>query len=185
MVLERLREASKDPRPLLEAVGLYLVSQSQGAFRQQGRGSVSWEGRGTPNRIGVLLDLQAGRVPPARRFQARPAAIDTGRLRQSIAYRVSGNTVTVGSSLPYASEVQRGSTKTITLDTGLRRALSDWLRSLSGSQKTAMRKSFGFLFHTGSLTVTTPPRPFVLLTAQDRQWINDAARRFFLGGYQK
>lgn len=178
MVLERFRNVSS----LAQAVGLYLVGKTQSSFRTQGRGGISWAPRGVPNRIGVLLDLQAGRVPPARRFEARPAAIDTGRLRSSITYRVQGNTVTVGANVAYASDVQRGSTKTITIDRGLRQALAEWLRSLSGARRSAMRQSFGFLFSTGSLSVTVPPRPFLLLTAEDRRMISDLARKFFSSG---
>jgi phage gpG-like protein len=45
-----------------------------------------------------------------------------------------------------------------------------------------MRQSFGFLFSTGSLSVTVPPRPFLLLTAEDRRMISDLARKFFSSG---
>lgn len=177
MALERFKNVGV----LCSAVGLYLTGRAQATFRTQGRGSVAWPARGVPNRIGILLDLQQGRVPPERRFEARPAAIDTGRLRSSIAYRVSGNTVTVGSSLAYASDVQRGSTKTVTIDRNLRSALANWLKSLPAGRKQQMRRSFGFLFTVGSLSVTVPPRPFLILDDEDRRKINELATKFFGG----
>lgn len=177
-----LRRASKDPRPLMDAVGLLMVSRCQAAFREQRRGSVSWPERAVPNRAGILEDLRAGRTPPERRFEPRPAGIDTGRLRSSIAYRVDGTSVTVGSNLPYASDVQRGSSKTIVVDGDLRRSLTAWLRSLPRDRRRAMRRSFGYLFHVGFLTVRTPPRPFVMLTDEDRQAISAMARRYYTGG---
>lgn len=177
MALDRLRNLG----PLANAVGLYMVGKAQGAFREQGRPSNAWPGRAPVNRIGILLDLQQGRKPPERRFESRPAAIDTGRLRQSIAYRVQDNSVVVGSNLPYASDVQRGSSKTIPVD---RRALAAWLRGLSGARKDQMRRAFGPLFASGSLTVKVPPRPFLVVTDEDRRQINDLARKFFAGAFK-
>lgn len=183
MVLERLRAAAKNPKPLLEAVGLYMVGQVQGTFRLQGRpGLGAWTPRSVPNRMGILMDLLEGRTPPARRWDPTPAGVDTGRLKGSIAYRITGNLeVTVGSPLPYASDVQRGATKTVTVDGGLRSALAGWLRGLSGEEKKRGRAAMGFLFHTGSLTVTTPPRPFAGVTDENRRRIREMAGAFFLG----
>ena len=180
-----MREAAKDPAPLLNAVGLYMVGKTQQAFRDQGRGGVSWPGRAGPNRVGILRDLEAGRVPPERRFEPRPAAIDTGRLRASIAYRVQGDTVIVGSNLDYASDVQRGSTVSIQVTGSLRIALAAWLRSLKGDRKRQARAAMGWLFRVGVLTVNVPARPFVMVTDQDRATIRAMAAKYFAGGYLK
>jgi phage gpG-like protein len=180
-----LRAASKDPGPLLESIGLLMAGRTQAAFRDQGRGGNQWPGRGVPNRIGILEDLRAGRTPPERRFEARPAGIDTGRLRSSIAYRVEGNSVVIGSNLSYASDVQRGSPKTIQVQGDLRKALAAWLRSLTGDRRAAMRRAFGYLFHVGALTVKVPARPFVLLTEDDRKKILALARAYYTGGFAK
>lgn len=184
MVLEGLKHATQNPVPLLNAVGLFMVGRTQQAFRDQGR-DARWLPRGVPNRVGILTDLEQGRAPPERRFEDRPAAIDTGRLRASIAYRVAGGTVTVGSNLAYASDVQRGSAKTIRVEGQVRSALAEWLRSLTGDRQKAMRRAFGFLFHAGSLTVNVPPRPYLVVTDADRKTIRDMAARFFSGGYLK
>lgn len=182
ITLAQLRERARDPRPILEAIGLLMVGRTQRAFSDQGRGGVAWLPRAVPNKAGVLEDLRAGKTPPERRWEPRPAGLDTGRLRSSIAYRVAGRTVEVGSNLPYASDVQRGATKTITLDQELRSALAAWLRSLSGGRKRLAHRAFGFLFHTGVLRVTTPPRPFVMVTDQDRRDIRALVARYFRGG---
>lgn len=163
-----------------------MVGKTQQAFRDQGRGGVAWQGRGVPNRVGILRDLEAGRTPPERRFEARPAAIDTGRLRASIAYRVEGeSTVVVGSSLPYASDVQRGSSVSINVTGQLRSALADWLRSLQGERKRVARSAMGWLFRVGVLTTTVPPRPFVMVTDEDRRKIRELTAAYFGGGYLK
>lgn len=180
MVLERFRNVEN----LARVVGLYMVGKTQSAFSQQGRGGIAWRPRAVPNRIGILHDLYAGRMPPSRRFEDRPAGIDTGRLRSSIASRVQGNTVIVGSNVPYASDVQKGSKSSIQIDGSLRRSLSDWLRSLSGDRKQQASRALGPLFRTGQLTSDVPPRPFLMLTDEDRRTITDMARKFFQGGAQ-
>lgn len=183
MALDRLKSALSTPRPLLDAVGMLLVGRTQRAFQDQARAGNSWRQRAVPNRIGILEDLRAGQSPPERRWDPRPAAIDTGRLRASIAFRVNGNKVVVGSQLPYASDVQRGSTKTIALDGGLRRALAAWLKSLRGDRRDMARKAFGPLFSKGAASVRVPPRPFLAITDEDRKTIKDLALKFFRGGY--
>lgn len=172
----------KDPRPLVEAVGLMMVGRAQKAFVDQARGGLAWAPRSVPNRAGILMDLKAGRVPPSRRWDPRPAGVDTGRLKSSIAYRITGNLeVTVGSKVEYASDVNKGATKTITVDGDLRKRLADWLRSLHGAEKTRARAAMGFLFHTGSLTVTTPPRQFLMVTDDDKARIRQMALAYFKG----
>jgi len=184
-LLNRLYEATRDPKGLADAVGLYMVGKTQRAFRDQQRAGVAWAPRSVPNRIGILEDLRQGKTPSERRFEARPAAIDTGRLRSSIAYRVVGDTVVFGSNLPYASDVQRGSTKTVQIDGTIRAGLAAWLRSLSGDKKRQARAAMGWLFRAGSLTVTVPPRPFVAVDDDDRKAIRAMAAKFFGGEYLK
>jgi phage gpG-like protein len=183
VALEGLQKAARDPRPLLDAVGLYLTGRAQAAFREQRRGGVAWPARSVPNRAGVVEDLRAGRTPPERRWDPRPAGIDTGRLRGSIAHRVEGASVVVGSNLPYASDVQRGATRSLSIDGTVRAGLANWLRGLSGDRKKQARASFGWLFRAGSLTVTTPPRPFLGVDDDDRRKVTALARSYFSGGY--
>lgn len=180
--LTDLEQRLSAPQAALRAVGLYMVGQAQAAFSKQGRGGAAWLPRAVPNRIGVLRDLEAGRTPPSRRFDARPAGIDTGRLRQSLAYRVSGTKVTIGSQLPYASDVQRGSSVTIDLDADLRHKLAEWLKGLGkGGKGDAARAAFGPLFQQKALSTTVPPRPFLAITPEDRKTIRALAQNALLG----
>lgn len=177
VALERLRNVED----LARTVGAMLVGRMQSSFRIQGRGGVQWPARSVPNKAGILEDLKAGRTPPERRWESRPAGLDTGRLRSSIAFTVSGNELTIGSNVAYASDVQKGSTRTIQVDGQIRQTLAVWLRSLSGQRKKDARKAMGFLFRTGSLTISIPPRPFLILTDDDRRDIQELSRKFFGG----
>lgn len=180
--LTNLSERLRDPRDVLAAIGLFLVGKMQSTFRDQGRGPIRWLGRHVPNRFGVLTDLKEGRTPPERRWDSRPAGIDTGRLRSSLAFRVEGDKVVVGSNLPYASDVQQGGTSSIDLDADLRQKLGKWLKSLSGDRQKTARESFGFAFHEGQYTITTPPRPFVFVSPEDRREVDKLTRSLLLGG---
>jgi phage gpG-like protein len=185
VALENLRARLANPVPLMQAVGVYLVGAAQRAFKNQGRGGEAWADRSVPNRFGILADLQAGKQPPERRWDARPAGVDTGRLRSSIDYRVEGMRVIVGSRLSYASDVQLGGARQVELTPELRSALAAWLRKLSGAAKRARkgsypakearyqaaRASFGPLFHSGVLTADVPARPYLMITDEDRQRI--------------
>jgi phage gpG-like protein len=181
--LTNLANAMSQPDAARKAIGLYLVGRAQDAFRKQAKGGAAWAPRAVPNRAGVLRDLQAGRTPSSRRFDARPAAIDTGRLRSSIAYRLKGeSSVVVGSNVEYASDVQRGSATTIDIDANLRKSLNSWLKGLGKTSKgKAARAAFGPLFTAGKLTVTVPPRPFIGIDAEDRRKINELATKAMLG----
>mgnify|MGYP006908281628 CR=1 FL=1 len=75
---EQLKLRFNNPRPVLRAIGAMVDSDSQSSFRNQKLGPVAWPPRAVPNIAGIVGDLNVGRRPPSRRFQARPALIDTG-----------------------------------------------------------------------------------------------------------
>lgn len=195
MAFELQKQLEREPGPILDAIGLMLVGRAQSAFRDQGRGGVSWLPRSVPNRAGVLMDLKAGKKPSERRWDPRPAGIDTGETRASITHEVHGTRVEVGSNLNKATEIQEGATTTIALDRDLRGKLAAWLRSLTGAAKrgkkdaraskseraSKARQAFGPLFTLGALTVITPPRPFLMITDADRRDAFALARDFFFG----
>lgn len=195
MAFEHQKQLLANPGPVLDAIGLMLVGRAQSAFRDQGRGGVAWLPRSVPNRAGVLMDLKAGKKPAERRWDPKPAGIDTGETRASITHEVQGTRLLVGSNLDKATDIQHGSSKTITLDRDLRGKLAAWLRSLTGAAKRGKkearagkseraekaRKAFGFLFHAGALTVTSPPRPFLMVTDADRRDAFEIARGFIFG----
>lgn len=169
-LLRELREGG----PLVEDVqaqcGELMVRRTQDAFRLQGR-SEPWPPRGGPsgiNRIGVLRDLEEGRNPPARRFDPRPAGMDTGTLRNSPAWEPVPGGIRFGSSVAHAEDFQEGKEVTIPITGTLRKRLAAWLKKLPEGIKEAARAAFGPLFTLGVLKVKVPGRVYVEITDQDR-----------------
>lgn len=161
--LKKLGKRSKDWTPVLRAAGSLLVAAAQRAFRDQKRGKVKWLPRAVPNRAGILADVIAGRGVPQRRFEPRPAGVDTGRLRGSITYRVVGQAeVRVGTNVPYAKKIQEGGTTTLRLTKDARPALAKLLR-----RRKDLREPMGFLFTTKKLEIDVPPRPFITVERED------------------
>jgi len=165
--MDRWAKKLRDPSVVLKQIGAVMVAESQDAFQQQAFGNKPWAPRGKVNTFGVLADLAKGSTPPNRRFQTRPALIDTGRLRASIAFRVSSSTVTVGSNLPYASAHHTGEeveSEEITQE--MQDLLWDWLQGGGSDHKSEL----GWLLNkrlTGTrLTMRLPERPIVGITAQ-------------------
>lgn len=174
--LENLEKHADDWTPVLRAIGTMLVGRAMQAFTEQKRGAKRWPARAVPNRAGILSDLKAGRTPPDRRYTDRPAGIDTGRLRGSLAYKVTArDTVTFGTNVPYARKVQEGGTSVMQVG-GSRKALAALLR-----KRPDLRAKLGFLFHTGELTISVPPRPFATVEPKDRKDIDKLVKDHLRG----
>lgn len=127
----------RDKDALLDAAGALLVRTSQEAFVKQRFGSIVWPERYAGdtrepfvNVAGIVADFNAGRAePPQRRFDRRPALMDTGELARSPSYRKVGpDSVEAGSTVPYAALHQRGgeSSQPVTRETKER--LWGWLK---------------------------------------------------------
>lgn len=161
-----------NPSRTLKQVGILLVAQAQENFEDQAFGSKKWQPRAVPNVYGILADLDAGKNPPARRFEDRPALIDTGRLRSSIAFRIlNATTVEVGTNVPYADVHQEGGPIE---SVKIRRAVVwAWLRE----QSKELKKQLGWLvnpkFDGETLKGEVEARPFLGITPQLRK---DVAR---------
>lgn len=163
-------EANLDrPNAALKQIGALMVSESQRAFKAQTFGKDAWQARAPVNVYGIIADFAEGKKkPPERRFQTRPALRDTGRLAASIAFQVIGSdTVEVGTNLEYASVHQAGGrieSKKIT--PAVRKALWSWLKK----QSKELKGQLGFLlnkkFENKSLVGDVPARPFVGVTDQ-------------------
>jgi phage gpG-like protein len=146
--LTRFVEKLSNPERLLARIGIVLLRESQKAFDRQAFGSVRWARR-YPNQTepivnyaGAVADLENGpRVKP-RRFEARPAAMDTGALRASLspARGILGKgtfTIEVGSTLPYA-QIQHGGGETrVPVTAQVKRNLGLFLR---GARRKAARE---------------------------------------------
>lgn len=205
--LRRMGRALDDPKDMLNAIGAMLASRARMAFQKQKRGAKAWAPRHVPNVPGILADLRTGKRPPERRFDARPAGIDTGRLLADISHQLVGkDVVQVGSSLPYAGLIQYGGDVDIPVPPAIKHALSKWLDSLdrtaSRAEKAARgvgpksgdvagaaaktgkaglaRRAMGYLLNpkVTAITWTVPPRPFVGVFPED---LADIRRLIFEG----
>ncbi len=164
--LRVLAEQLEDTRGVLDGIGALMQQKATEAFRRQGRGQELWRPRGVPNVAGIVGDLNRGGFPKARRFDPRPALVDTGRLRNSITWKVAadGQSVTVGTSVPYAVRHNEGLPSEVTLTPAGREQLSRWLRR----DRRARDLGLGWLFSQPTFTVRVPERRFLEVTREDR-----------------
>ena len=158
----------KDATPALAAIGAFLVAQSGRAFREQRFGNREWPARRIPNVPGIVQDLNRGSPPKARRFQGRPALVDTGNLRRSITFSVQApRSVVVGTTLPYAGIHQTGGlTEPVILTPVGRDTLARVLR-----RDRNLTDDLGHLFSKPTVFRNVPARPFVGLQPGDSQEI--------------
>lgn len=186
------------PRILLAQVGAFVKSKAQAAFRDQKRGNVSWPERGVPNVFGIIADLKAGKRPPARRFESRPAGVDSGFTRKMIAYRVTSDSdVEIGVTSKGAHLLQKGGeSESEVIDQTVRDGLYKFLYGSKSKAikyerryknpdsgkveiygmnllRVAAKRALGFLFNKKffgkRLTMKVPARPFLMVTADDQR----------------
>lgn len=174
--VSRIERKLGNPSAALKQIGALMVSESQRAFKLQEFGGKRWDPRAPVNVFGIIADFHAGkRKPPARRFEPRPALRDTGRLASSIAFRVVGDTVEVGSNLPYASVHQTGGeveSKPITQT--VRTNLWAWLKKQSKDLKRRIGWVLNPKFKDKTIKGEVPARPFVGITKQTREFVREA-----------
>lgn len=166
----RMTRALHKPDVALKQIGTLMVAESQTSFSAQRFGQKKWRERGSINVFGILSDFEAGKTPPQRRFDRRPALRDTGRLAASIAFQVRSPVVEVGTVLPYARVHQFGGESTSSQITGeVRSKLWQWLKK----QSRDIRRRLGWLlndkFRNKTLTARIPARPFVGITLRTTQ----------------
>lgn len=178
--IERWEQGLRNPDRALKRVGLIMVAESLEAFDRQGFGGESWKGRRTPNVMGIIADFARGASEPkSRRFQTRPALVDTGRLRSSISYHVVGSdTVEVGSNVEYAGLMHGGGeSESEPITENMQASLRKWL----ANQPRAMKKALAYLTlpdWTGkTVKKDIPARPFVGVTDQTREDVKEAVGR--------
>lgn len=210
IAIRDLEERIEHPEVFLRQVGLILVGASQKAFREQRFGGVRWEER-YPNQngaklniAGALADAKAGRPAPlARRFNDRPAGVDTGTLKNSITSRVEGDSVIVGTTAPNAQITQEGGVSVQPITPGMRTVIAGWLRKSRRAAKRAKatggslkaldkhealdRLRFVFFKRDGAYLVpekktTVNARPFIGLTDESRSKIVQWGERWFSTG---
>lgn len=195
--LVSLRRAVANPVRTLKRIGAMVTSRTQQRFTtQEAPDGEPWEPRMNPNIPGILSDLERGAKVKSRRFQDRPALIDNGDLRQSIAWRLEGSdTVVIGTVDPKASIQQFGGPRSIpvtpTMKDGLRGLLRTFRRKARRAANAAARgqaispgpdmSRLAFLLHRDTFEFNIIPRPFIGLSDQDEEDVFEIIRGNFLG----
>ena len=100
-----------DPRPALEKIGFFMRERIRRGFRDGGRNE-PWPDTMQPNVPALAKRISEGKGPVKRYLGgAKKPLVDTGQLRDSIDYRVEGDSkVVIGTGLPYAEKMQTGGT---------------------------------------------------------------------------
>lgn len=164
--IKRIKVSLAEPKVALTQIGILLVSESQKAFREQAWNDKAWKPRGSPNVMGIVADIDAGKKPPKRRFDVRPALKDTGALSKSIAFEVmSSRSVRVGTTIGYGKVHQTGGkTKGPRITAKIQQGLWKWLKR----QDKGVRAKLGWLlnrkFRGRRLETKVPKRQFLGLT---------------------
>ncbi len=193
----------QDPLGLAKAVGQRMVYESREAFRNQEWNGKKWperypnQGQPKVNVAGIVSDLRQGFKPAKRRFVARPALEDTGRLIGSITYRAKGPfEVEVGSNVPYASLMQTGGISRQSVSKSVRKNLAQFLRDLRGTKKGSKKKGqkrkkrkkgpkdliaqrLGFLFSVEQLETQIVPRQFLGVNEQIEKALAKSIESYF------
>ncbi len=150
----KLQRVLQNPQRVMKQVGFVVLADAQKAFKEQRLGEFKWPQRyprqSKPfiNIAGVVGDFLAGRKnPPARRFDPRPANIDTGMTLRSLtpgrAVTVQGYVVTVGTTVPQAPKLQWGGISKQRITQKVKDSLGDWFRRERAAFKRVLKKAGG------------------------------------------
>lgn len=186
--IRRVEAVLKNPEKILKQIGVVLLGEAQKAFRDQALGDEKWPerypGQKVPvNIAGLIGDFIAGKSrPPARRFQNRPAGIDTGQTLRSLsnhqAIVTQGLTVQVQSNLDNAKKMQNGATTVQLITKQVKARLAEWMRmsrrrlkreqgrAQPARAEDAAAYSLGWLFSKKSLKTKSAARPFLGITKE-------------------
>ncbi len=159
-----------DLRPALKQMGAIMLATSQKSFADQAYGPERWperyEGQPDPfiNVAGALSDLIRDRKIRDRRFDRRPALVDTGMLRNSLTFGVKGRrSVSVGTTDPKAPKHLFGETSTqIVTDVARKRLTKEYHRfKRQGGDRFDAVKKLGFLHTVSTLDTNIQQRVFL------------------------
>jgi len=161
---------------LLMIAGEELVKISERAFELQEWDGKRWPERSVPNLPGVLRDLERGPSIQQKRFESRPALVDTGFLKDSIEYALVGNdTLRIYSSEKYAQLHQEGGEWSMPVTETAKRNLRNVLAiAAEGSKPDEYRSALAWLAmpSTKSIGGEVPARPFLGFPRTTNQVIN-------------
>ncbi len=148
--------------PLLDQIGLYLVSQTLRHFALGGPG---WK----PLKPSTVAHRRKGSAVPLR---------DTGRLMNSIAHKVEGNKVKVGTNVEYASTHQFGARKGQYGTKTMVQHVREHVRRRKGASERVRA-------HERRRTIQipwgdVPARPFLYITADDIRTMEEIVREYLV-----
>ena len=153
---------------VLKQIGAFLLGRAQAAFTDQRFDGKAWAERyprQRPPRLnvaGAIQDFARTSRLKKRRFEPRPAGMDTGSLRRSMSFRATplpkGGLVEVGSVLPYAGRVQFGGESRQPITATIKANMAKFLRSKQGR---GFRPKLGPLFRRETLITKAGARPFI------------------------
>ena len=186
--IDGMRDRLENLDPLLNAIGALLLETTDRAFEEERFGTIPWPerypGQNSPfiNIAGALRDLSTGPRIKARRFNRRPALVDTGRLRGSFRFQVtSDDTVTAGTTVEYAPNhhIPLPSTQPVTEQAkqNLREVIQ---REGRGPRRGALKKLL-FLLKEDSLTTEPAWRPMIGTTDETESDIAELIQEYFAG----
>lgn len=205
--IRKLISKLEDPSPLLKKVGLTLLRESSEAFDKQAFGDIPWMER-YPNQsdpmvsyAGAVSDLAGGPNIKPRRFERRPALVDTNTLRRSLS-PASGMLgggkywVEIGTNIPYAEVAHLGGTTTQAITPSIKANLRIWMKKTetkaAGERKKGVitpktwkaseaAKKLAFLLDPNVTELETHhvPRPFLGITSHGEADIRTLMTNFF------
>lgn len=150
-----LKDNLRRPEEAGKQIGTLMVRVSNKSFREQALGELAWkprsvfvkDARGTrylANVAGIISDFRRGSTPPARRFEPRPALIDTKTLQNSVAYRLEMEegrcTIVTGTVQPYASTHFHGGEVSQEITPATKDAMRAWIETKTGGASRAEKK---------------------------------------------
>jgi phage gpG-like protein len=170
-----LEQAVQNPVRALTQIGRMITSRSKKAFPEQRRFGEAWAPRMNPNIPGIISDLGRGVTVKARRFQERPAVMDTGRLMASIDWVIVEPTVVqIGTNLQYASDQQFGGSREIFISGTVRRNARSWL--LRSSLPAHIVSALWWITKSHVFRFAILARPFIGVDDQDMADIQEVVR---------
>jgi len=186
--LERLKARLQNFSAVLEAMGMVLESRGQASFTEQKFGDATWKRRypgqkGAPlNLAGLISDLNAGKEPPMRRFQAAPVGIDTGQLQGSITHTVDNSnfSVTAGSRAEHAQRFHAGGDFSMPVNPETVPRLRDFVEKHPQYDKTLARFT-GRNPPEEYASKMAGPRPFMGILDEDQRDFIEIVEQY-LGG---
>jgi phage gpG-like protein len=143
------------PPPLLKIAGEVMRGSIERTFREQGSPAGSW------------APLAASTLKRGKGGAGRLKLIQSGRLKNSMSYLVSGNTLTIGTNLVYAQIQQEGGFAGRRQPSAKRR-LGHHIDQQIGNFHGPMKFRRPFI----------PARPYLVFRPEDPQRMTDAMERY-------